>query len=56
MNINQCAAGALHFFEDVVCGGRPNEGFRILVVMIDVVVDGVHEFDDVAKDTSGGDG
>jgi len=44
---NQSLAGSLHSFEDV--GGGPDERFRALVVMIDIVFDGGDQFEHIAK-------
>jgi hypothetical protein len=46
------AAGAFHFFQDVVGSGGPDEWFRAFVVTVDVGADGHDEFLEIAKDAA----
>jgi hypothetical protein len=50
--MNHSLSGSLHFFEDVGGGCGPDEGFGVLVVMIDVVFNRVDRFDHVAKNST----
>src|SRR5215831_284736 len=42
-------AGAFDLFQDVGSAGRPDEGFGIFVVAVDVTADGPDEFFEIAK-------
>jgi hypothetical protein len=47
----QRAAGAFDLFEDVGGACRPDEGFGVVVVTIDVISDGHDQFFQIAKHT-----
>ena len=44
--------GALHFFENVGCLGRPDKRFGIGVVAIDVIADSRDQLLDIAEDST----
>jgi hypothetical protein len=50
----QAAASAFDFFEDVGGSGRPDEGFGLLIVAVDVSADGQDEFFQIVKDAAAG--
>ena len=52
MSIIESGAGALDFFEDVRRLGCPDKWLGIVVVAIDVLVNGRNQFLDISKDTS----
>lgn len=48
----QRPAGAFDLLQDVRSTGRPDEGFRIFVVAVDVTADGQEEFFEIAEYTA----
>ena len=48
----ECSASTLDLFEDVGSAGRPDEGFGIFVVAVDVTADRHEAFFQIAKHTA----
>jgi len=48
----ECVPGSLHFFQNVAGFGRPNVGLGLAVMFGDVVLDGLLQLPDMAKDAA----
>src|SRR5207249_4637366 len=44
--------GSLHLFQNIRGFGGPQVGLRLLIVLVDIVADGVHQVPDVMKDAA----
>jgi len=52
LDLCEAFASALHLFDDVVCGGVPDEGFWVKVAVVDPGGDGVDQVGDRGEDPS----